>query len=262
MIDVSSKSSEERIAFINRQKQLIIELYRGDCPDYLSPEEDLLVKLVSQDRRENTGLHSFIHNFIALLEFDARRKDGFVSRDELTWYSNTLAKAVTDGIQYFIGNKHEYPDTKNRYKAVTAAHITHMLRDMVEDISNGFVNIPRDHLKAPDLTQGQPDSQIDPLWVRGRVELARQYLREGKAYLEKLDVLRCKLAGYWYCARYEGVLDRIEKDGYRLRVSYNERRKLSTVLKIAWWTIWITAQHLGKQVKQFHRGVLSRAPVP
>ena len=41
-----------------------------------------------------------------------------------------------------------------------------------------------------------------------------------------LDVLRCKVAGYWYCARFEAVLDTIESDGYRLRAEYEERRKL------------------------------------
>ena len=80
--------------------------------------------------------------------------------------------------------------------------------------------------------------------MRNRVDLARGYFREGKCYLDQLDVLRCKMAGYWYCARFEGVLDTIERDGYILRAEYNERRKVSTWLKMAWLGISITLRHI------------------
>ena len=49
------------------------------------------------------------------------------------------------------------------------------------------------------------------------MNLARQYFCEGKRYLDELEVLRCKIVAYWYCARYEGVLDTIERDSYILR---------------------------------------------
>ncbi len=53
--------------------------------------------------------------------------------------------------------------------------------------------------------------------------------------------------GYWYCARFEGILDTIERDGYILRAVYNERRKLSTWLKIAWLGVSLTLQHIARR---------------
>jgi hypothetical protein len=91
---------------------------------------------------------------------------------------------------------------------------------------------------------GDVDSEPYREWVRERVVEARQYLYEGKRYLDELDVLRCKIAGYWYCARFETVLDTIEHDGYRIRSDYEERRKLSTWLKIIWLGIVITLRHI------------------
>ena len=162
----------------------------------------------------------------------------------MTWYSDCLAKAVTDNILYFIGNSHPYPATDDRYLAATAAHITHLLRDMVEDVSNGFVNVPREYLKAHGIGPEDVHNLALRAWVRERVELARQFFCEGKRYLDELDVLRCKIAGYWYCVRFEVVLDAIERDDYILRAEYNERRSLSTWLKMVWLSIAIIGRHL------------------
>jgi phytoene/squalene synthetase len=244
IVDVASQSREERIAFIDRQVGLIDRLYQGERPDDLSPEEEILADLISQDREESSGLQSFIRNFMAIVEFDARRKGRWISQSELTWYADCLGKAVTDCIQHFIGNGHPYPNTENRYLGATAAHITHMLRDMVNDISDGFINIPREYLEAHGIHPGDVDSVPFRAWVRNRVELAWEYFREGKRYLSNLDVLRCKLAGYWYCIRFECVLDAIERDGYILRSAYNERRKVSTWLKMAWSGLSITFKHI------------------
>jgi phytoene/squalene synthetase len=259
MIDLCSQSTGECISFIRRQKELVDRLYRHERPDDLTPEEEIVGDLISHDRGENSGLRSYIYNFLAILEFDARRKGQLISQQELTWYSNCLGKAVTDDIQYFIGNGHPYPDTGNRYLAATAAHITHMLRDMVEDIPNGFINIPREYLAAHGLSPEDVDSPAFRAWVRERVELARQYLREGKRYLDELDVLRCKIAGYWYCVRSEVVLDVIERDGYILRAEYNGRRSLSTWLKMAWLGASITLRHITRQDRRDSWGTIGNS---
>jgi phytoene/squalene synthetase len=247
VIDIASQSSDERISFIRRQGELIDRLYRGERPHDLTPEEEMVADLISRDTGENSGLQSFIRSLLAVIEFDAYRKERLVSQDELTWYSNCLGKSVTDGIQYFIGNGHPYPVTEDRYLAATAAHIVHMLRDMVLDIADGYINIPREYLEAHAISPEDVDSPPFHAWVRGRVEQARRYFREGKRYLDELDVLRCKIAGYWYCARFEGVLDTIERDGYILRAAYNERHKLSAWLKMAWVGGSVALRHIARR---------------
>ncbi len=122
-----------------------------------------------------------------------------------------------------------------------------MLRDMVLDTPDGYINIPREYLEAHGIRPEDVDSRPLRAWVRGRVEQARQYFRQGKEYLDELDVLRCKIVGYWYCARFEGVLDTIERDDYVLRAVYNERRRLSTWLKIAWLAVSLTLRHVARR---------------
>jgi phytoene/squalene synthetase len=247
IVDISSQSNEERISFIQRQKELIDSLYEDVRFDALTPEEEIAADLIRNDREQNSGLQSFIRNMLAIIEFDAHRKGRLISQQELTWYSDILGKSVTDGLQYFIGNGHPYPIAENRYLAAIGAHITHLLRDMLPDTLAGFVNIPREYLEAHDISPEDVDSPPFRAWVRQRVEQARQYFREGKQYLDELEVLRCKIAGYWYCARFEGVLDAIERDDYVLRAEYNQRRQLSTWLGIAWLAFAITLRHTARR---------------
>ena len=77
----------------------------------------------------------------------------------------------------------------------------------------------------------------------------------GKRYLDGLEILRCKIAGHWYVARFESVLDSIEKDDYLLRAEYNERENISTWLKVMWLGLSITASHVVRrrpERKQVH----------
>ena len=244
VVDVSSQSGDERISFIRRQRELIDRLYRRERPDGLTPEEEMVADLISHDEQENSGLQSFIYNFLAVLDFDARRKGRLISQHELTWYSNCLGRAVADCVLYFVGNGHAYPDTYSRFLGPIGAHIAHMLRDMVPDTADGFINIPREYLEANSISLQDPGSPPYRAWVRSRVDQARQHFREGKRFFDQLDVLRRRIVGHWYCARFEGVLDTIERDGYVLRASYNQRRRLPTLLRMAWLGASVTLRYL------------------
>ena len=77
-----------------------------------------------------------------------------------------------------------------------------------------------EYLEEKGIERGDVNNPAYKDWVRKRVDSARVLFEDGKEYLDELDVLRCKIVGYWYCARFEVVLDTIEKDGYRLREEY------------------------------------------
>lgn len=243
IIDESAQSDKERLDFIRRQRTLIDGLYNKQSLDLLFPEEDILAELISHDRNQNSGLQSFILNMFAIIEFDAERKGQLISQEQLDWYSDRLGRSVTDGLLYFIGNRQEYPVSGNRYLASVGAHIAHLLRDMLHDIDAGFINIPREYLETYGITPGDISSPAFKAWVKGRVDLARAYFEEGQKYLDQLNVLRCKIVGYWYSARFMGVLDAIERDGYLLREEYKERYRLSSWLRIFWFAFSTTLKH-------------------
>ncbi len=254
MIDIHSQTDEERTNFIERQRYIIDGLYRNEHLEVLTSEEHIIADLICNDRSEGSGLESFIQNLFAIIEFDAHRKGRLITRDELIWYTGKLGQSVTDGILYFIGHGHPYPKSEYKYLAATAAHITHLLRDMVRDMADGFINIPREYLDEAGISYENIDSIPFKTWVQERVSQAREYFQDGKIYLDELEVLRSKIVGHWYCARFECILDAIERDGYVLRETYSKNRNSLAWFNFAWITFSVTFHHLIRRMARSLKG--------
>ena len=138
----------ERRAFLERQKSLLESCYRGESPRDATVQEKMLVELVQHDHEKNSGLQSYLRNMMLVMDFDARRRGRLISQVELNEYTHWLASAVTEAMHYFIGHDGFAPRDETRYLAVSAAHITHMLRDTFDDVQAGYYNIPREVLEA------------------------------------------------------------------------------------------------------------------
>ena len=245
-IDQKTLQKDERMAFVNRQNILIREFYRGLYQQDLVPEEQMLGDLILKDKSNSahSGLRSYIHNMMAVMAFDAERRERLISHNELNAYARALAIAITEALHYFIGHDCSSPHTEQRYLAVTGAHITHMLRDTLEDNEAGYFNIPREYLKANTISPFDVESGPYRAWVRSRVQLARDYFKAGRAYMAQVENVKCRLAGYAYIARFEAVLDSIEVDEYRLRAKYQECKTLATGVKVGWSTLYLSLIHI------------------
>jgi phytoene/squalene synthetase len=243
-IDQPESEQSARIAFVERQKALMESLLRGEQPGGLSGEEALLADLVHSDPSLNSGLRSYITNLMSVMAFDAYRRGRLISQLELTEYTRWLATAVTEAMHYFIGHDCASPRTQERYLAVSAAHIVHMLRDAFQDTPEGYINIPTEILETYGIRPQDFDSPAYRLWVRSRVELARVYFKAGTHYLAQVANPRCRLSGYAYTARFTRVLDCIEKDGYLLKGSYPECKRPGAALRMSWRVLSLTLSSL------------------
>jgi phytoene/squalene synthetase len=140
---------------------------------------------------------------------------------------------VTDALHYFIGHRQPSPQNGARYLAATGAHITHMLRDTLEDIEAGYFNIPREYLAANGIGPQDVESDAYRTWVKERAKLARAYFKSGNDYLAQVENMRCRIAGYAYVARFEVVLDAIERLDYRLASGQPQRRALDVGMRMS-----------------------------
>jgi len=233
MVDDILKSRTKCLSFINRQGKLIKSCYSNTPLSTHEPQEEILVSLINSPTGRGPRLKSFIHNFYQIIKFDVQRKGRLITGKELDWYSHTLGVAVTDCIQHFIGNDHPYPSSPHQYHGAIAAHITHMLRDYLDDVEQGYINIPKKFVDTHDVNPHNINHPSIRHWVQQRVITARNYFQQSKSYLNNIEVLRCKMAGYLYCARFEPVLDQIEKDDFILRHKYSDHRKYQTLAQIA-----------------------------
>jgi phytoene/squalene synthetase len=237
ILDTESGSQLEKLAFVLRQQSLLEACYRGETPHDLCAEEWMLADLVSNDSEKNSGLQAYLRNMMDVMIFDAKRCGQIITEAELTAYSRMLATAVSEAMYYFIGHGDPAPRHTARYLSVTAAHITHMLRDTLEDTNAGYFNIPREYLQTHGISPHEVKNRVYQEWVRRRVQLAQRYFKAGRDYLAQIKCLRCRLAGCAYTARFEWVLRTIERDNYRLRPDYPERKGLRAGLWMGWLTL-------------------------
>jgi phytoene/squalene synthetase len=232
-LDTETGSSLERSVFIERQKSLLETSYRGETPRAANIQEMMLVELVRNDHEKNSGLQCYLRNMMGVMSFDAGRRGRLISQIELNEYTHLLASAVTEAMHYFIGHCCYSPRNETRYLAVTAAHITHMLRDTFDDVQAGYYNIPREVLDAGHITPQDVQSDTYRAWVRNRVQLARNYFKMGRAYLSQVQNPRCRLAGFAYTARFDWLLNTFEREDFGLRSQYDERKNFGTGLRMA-----------------------------
>lgn len=211
-----------RLALVRRQRDLLA----ATAPE-ATPEERLLDHLLRDaDGADRTGVDGIRRSLAAMLDvmaFDAGRRWRPVTQAELDGYTRTLSVAVTEALHHCIGHGARAPHDGSRYVAVEGAHVAHMLRDLRQDVAAGYVNIPAERLGTGGLCADEPEAPAFRAWVRERVDLARDCFAVGRRYLARVESRRCRLAGHAYIARFEWVLDAIERDGYRLRPSYPER---------------------------------------
>lgn len=224
----------ERRAFLERQKSLLDQCYHGKILPDASIQEQMLVELVRNDPEKDSGLQAYLHSMMQVMDFDTRRRGRLISQVELSEYTRWLAVAVTEGLLFFIGHGEYAPRDDRRYLAVSAAHITHMLRDTFDDIQAGYYNIPREVLEANHISPQDIQSPAYRVWVKSRIELARQYFQAGRDYFSQVSNARCRLACFAYIARFDWLLDTIEKEGYCLRQQYEERKHLKKRLRMGW----------------------------
>ncbi|MGB9800907.1 MAG: phytoene/squalene synthase family protein [Thermanaerothrix sp.] len=239
-LDQPTCSSANRLNFLHRQQEVITACEQGHLPPRLTPYENLLAVLIQSDPDPESGLRTYIHHMMSVMRFDAERRGQMVTEEELERYTHWLAVAVTEALHYFIG--HHCPPSRHelRYRAATAAHIVHMLRDTYEDTALGYFNFPREIAEAAHILPQDIHSPPYRDWVRNRVERAREDFQSGRAYLAQVPNLRCRLAGYAYIGRFAGLLETIERENYALRPTYSECkhpfRGLSMLTSALWQT--------------------------
>jgi phytoene/squalene synthetase len=232
VLDAGSGRGSERRAFMDRQKALLQGGYRGESTADATVEEQMLIDLIRTDTEKNSGLRCYLYNMMAVMAFDTERRGRLISQSELNHYTGLLATSVTEAMHYFIGHGSCSPQHEARYLAVTAAHITHMLRDTIEDVQMGYFNVPREMLDANHIAPQDVQSDAYRAWVQNRVELARSYFMIGREYFNRVENPRCRLAGFAYIARFEHVLDAIEQAGYVLQAAYPPRNRAQGILRV------------------------------
>jgi phytoene/squalene synthetase len=226
-----------RVRFLDRQRSLLDACLADHLPPVVNAHEAMLVDLVRHTDLADGALEAYLRHMMLVMDFDVRRRGRLVSDVELNEYTRWLAVAVTEAMHHFIGNGAAAPRDETRYRAVAGAHVLHMLRDTAADLRAGYFNVPREWLERFSIGPGDLHCDAYRAWVAGRVEVARADFEAGRAYYRQVQSLRHRLAGLAYMARFEWLIEQLERDEFRLRPRYDDVQRLSTGLRMTWLTI-------------------------
>src|SRR4029450_567942 len=67
-LDAETMTGAERSAFIQRQKSLLEKCYRGEIPWDVDIQEQMLIDLIQSDDEKDSGLKSYLHNMMQVME--------------------------------------------------------------------------------------------------------------------------------------------------------------------------------------------------
>jgi hypothetical protein len=224
---------DRRKRFLHRQQALLETCLAGEPPGDADPRERLLVDLVRASPSVDPRLTSYLRHMMLVMDFDVRRRGHLVWQADLDRYTRWLAIAVSDAMSYFIGNGARAPHDDTRYLAVCGAHVLHMLRDTFPDVRAGYFNVPREVLEAGSIGPGDVGSAAYRAWVASRVASAQTYLDGGAAYFRRVHSVRHRLAGLAYIARFEWLIETIERDDFTIRSRYVAPRGAGVGLRMA-----------------------------
>ena len=233
LLDGDLIDRDGRIEVLGSQKRLLSHCLENKPPRSLRLEECMLVDLTQGPMGMDAGLRMYLQAMMEVMEFDTHRRGRRLTLGQLDWYSRKLATAVTEAVYTFIGAGCKCSLTAERYEAADAAHIVHMLRDLLDDLDAGYINIPLEVLPAEHIREEDLDHPQFRTWVRSRIETARSYFAQGRGYLMAVDNYRCRMAGALYEARFLGVMKAIEREDFRLRRDYSDCMGLSACLRVA-----------------------------
>ena len=220
LLDLGLPESSDRLAFLRRQTTLIESFYDGASTQCSCPEEQIIADLIARNPDRTNELGSYVANMMEVMRFDASRRGRIITQSELDNYTHALAVGVTDALHWFIGHRCPPSPSPVRYQAAAAAHIVHMLRDALDDLRQGYVNIPVETLARGGIGPADFESSAYRNWVRDRIETARRFFAMGDSYLANLESTRCRLAGYAYQERFLWILQAIEAADYVLQADY------------------------------------------
>ena len=226
--DASDTERLVRSRFLGRQQTLLEACLNGEEPGVVDPHEAMLVELARHGDRTDPRLAAYLRHMMLVMAFDVARRYRIVTRQELDDYTRWLAIAVSEAMHYFIGNGTRAPHDETRYQAASGAHIVHMLRDTYADVRAGYFNVPRDLLEVASI--GPADVRCDAYraWVRERVSAARAAFAAGQSYFSHVESRRHRLAGIAYMARFQWLIEALERNDFTLEEEYPEQRSLAT----------------------------------
>jgi phytoene/squalene synthetase len=224
-VDDGSGSQEDGCKFLDRQMQLLHELYEKKRPQ-LCTEEEFLATLVAYDFGRGGMLQEPLREMLAAIRFDIERHGTPADHSELYRNYDREVSSYLFTIAYFCSA----PVTPTQLPAAEAARgakIAHILRDFIVDCREGQFNVSRQEIDAYRLEPADLGTDIRRAagrrWVAAKVRIAERQLRNGLHEAKSVEGIRYRAIVAMLVAKYQTYLFQNRLDRFLLRPKFGLR---------------------------------------
>lgn len=212
--NINIDKSEQKNLLIEQSK-IINFLYNKNKPEIKNYLEEAISEVITYDIENGCGLKTVIKKMFEVFDFDIKRKNTIPDLEGLNEYSKKIGDAYTRALLFFLAPSLEY---KEEYSiSAYASHQVHLLRDFLIDKENGYFNISKEEIKKYHIKENLIQDKAFSCWLKDKIGNIKFLFIKGKKEFGVIPILKVRLTGHLYCSRYERVIKRIEKNGYKLR---------------------------------------------
>lgn len=209
--------------FINRQLKLISDYANNIFIPIEKTEETFLYYFIQYALSiENTIIINSVGLMVEALEMDVRRTEGegIFSESEMRTYIYKMSKAFFDVTSSFILPEGDYP--YHNIVLTRASTKILMIRDLVEDIEHGYINITREQLDFYKLSISnlQHNNNLK-LYFADEINTMFNILFD-EAKIIKRFPMRVKLFNYYNQIYYLPKIFRLKTAGFNPFITANE----------------------------------------
>ncbi|MEW6621298.1 MAG: squalene/phytoene synthase family protein [bacterium] len=221
--DLPNRSYEEKIYFINSQREILLKTYADKelKEKYLIEEEKYIYYLALFDLQNGLRLKNHILGMFSAIEYDIQRENLIPQKKELYKFIEIEVTSYLNTFLFFCKPKGNYSLSSKPYGGIACKQI-HILRDFIEDLYQGWINIPVEDIGDYKIELNYINTPSFRQWVQEKVKFAEDYFLIEKQNLKTVPSLRYKLAVVALFAKYEFILKRIKKNKFYLPLKSNK----------------------------------------
>ena len=222
--DPNGKVSDKR-NFINRQLNLISNYSNNILTPIEDTEESFLLYFIQYGLSNgNSIIINSVRLMIEGLEMDVQRTehDGIFTESEMNMYINKMSKSFFDVTASFILPEGKYP-----YQDViitTASTKIWMIRDLIEDLEHGYINITRENLNLYNLNAAnlQHNNNLK-LYLADEINKIIKILLDEAEIIKRFPI-RVKLFNYYTQIYYLPKIFRLKENDFDLHKAKHCRK--------------------------------------
>lgn len=195
--------------FIHRQTTIIQAWYMGESA-VLSENlfETMAATAIKEDKKNGSQLQSMITGFLEAIAWDVERRNKIVNQIELDRYSLLLGRSYSEGLLYGLKlNPCESTYSTPKTLCGVAAHWSHLLRDLSEDLKLGYINISDDDIKQYSINL--KNSQTLLPWIREKCCRTLDMFAEGRKSRSLLPTHKAQIVFDLNCLKHISNINKI-----------------------------------------------------